>query len=233
VANNQIMKITFYGHSCFGIQTKGKSIIVDPFITANPKASHIDISQIKVDYILLTHGHGDHIADVENIKKHNPDVMIIANYELATYFGKKEIKGFGMNHGGTYKGDFGDVKMVNAIHSSSLPDGTYAGNPSGFVLSNDEATIYIAGDTCATMDMKLIPALGFRLDLSILPIGDTFTMDYKEASFAAELVECAKVIGCHFDTFPPIEIDEEQAQIYFQDKGQELIIMKIGQSIEL
>lgn len=227
------MKITFYGHACFGIETQGKNIIVDPFITPNPKASKIDIAEIKADYILLTHGHGDHVADIENIKKHNPDVKLISNYELANYFGEKDIDSVGMNHGGTYKCDIGAVKMVPAIHSSSLPDGTYGGNPGGFVLSNEESTIYIAGDTSVTMDMQLIPAMGFALDLAILPIGDLFTMDYKEASYAAELVKCDRIVGCHFDTFPPIEIDEEQAEIYFRDKGQELILMSIGQTLDV
>lgn len=227
------MKLTFYGHSSFLIESKGKSIIVDPFISANPQASEIDINSINADYILLTHGHQDHILDVEAIAS-NGSPLLISNYEIVTHYSKKGIQGFGMNHGGSYRDDsIGSIKMVNAVHSSSFPDGSYAGNPAGFVIQNDEACVYIAGDTSAHMDMKLIPMMGYKLDLAILPIGDTFTMDYKEASLAAELVQCSRIVGCHYNTFPPIQIDEESASMYFTDKGQELVLLDVGQSYEV
>ena len=224
------MKITFYGHSSFAIETMGKTIVVDPFISANPMASQVDLNELKADYILLTHGHQDHILDVEAIAA-NGNPLLISNYEIVTHYSKKGIQGFGMNHGGSYKDEsIGSIKMVNAVHSSSFPDGSYAGNPAGFVLENDEGCLYIAGDTAVNMDMKLIPMMGYKLDLAIMPIGDTFTMDYKEASLASELVQCNRVLGCHFNTFPPIQIDSEKAKMYFTDKGQELILLEIGQS---
>lgn len=122
------MKITFYGHSCIGITVDDVHILVDPFITANPKASHIDINTIKADYILITHAHQDHILDVEAIAKRT-GAMVVSNYEIVTYFQQKGIEGHGMNHGGTWDFEFGTVKYVNAIHSSSFPDGSYGGNP--------------------------------------------------------------------------------------------------------
>lgn len=198
------MKITFYGHSCIGITVDDVHILVDPFITANPKASHIDINTIKADYILITHAHQDHILDVEAIAKRT-GAMVVSNYEIVTYFQQKGIEGHGMNHGGTWDFEFGTVKYVNAIHSSSFPDGSYGGNPGGFVIEGERKTIYISGDTALSMDMKLIPML-YKLDLAILPIGDNFTMGVNEAVMASDFVECDKVLGVHYNTFGPLKL---------------------------
>lgn len=135
-----------------------------------------------------------------------------------------------MNHGGKYNFDFGTVKYVHATHSSSLPDGSYGGNPGGFIVYNDQGCFYFAGDTGLTMDMKLIPMLCPRLDFAILPIGDNFTMGYDEAVIASDFIECDRIVGCHFDTFPPIEIDKHAAKKAFSDRNKELIIMDIGES---
>lgn len=232
VTNPSTMNITFYGHSCFGIEAEGLSLIIDPFISGNSAAAHIDVDGLKADYILLTHGHQDHILDTERIAQRTK-AKLISNFEIVSHFGNKGIEGFAMNHGGVMKAEWGSVKMVNAIHSSSFPDGSYAGNPAGFVICIGEKTIYAAGDTCVSMDMQLIPLMGYQIDLAILPIGDTFTMGYKEASIAAEFVKTSKVIGCHYNTFPPIQIDTAAAQDYFQHKGQELILLDIGSSIEV
>jgi L-ascorbate metabolism protein UlaG (beta-lactamase superfamily) len=149
------MKITYYGQSCLEIETGGKKLLFDPFITHNPLAKHIDISTIKPNYILVSHGHGDHVADLIEIQK-NSGAKIICIAEIAGWLGKQDIDAHGMNIGGSFTFDFGRVKMVNAIHSSSMPDGSYGGNPAGFVIYAQDKTIYFAGDTALTYDMKLL-----------------------------------------------------------------------------
>ena len=225
------MKITFYGHASLGIEIGGKHIIVDPYISPNPKASHINVDTLQADYILLTHAHGDHIADVETIAN-NTGATIVSNAEIAGYYEKKGFTTHPMNHGGSWNFDFGKVKYVTAIHSSSFPDGTYGGNPGGFVIEGEHKNIYIAGDTALTFDMQLIP-LRTTLDLAILPIGNNFTMDVDDAIIAADFVECDKILGCHFDTFGYIEIDHKEAVKKFFDAGKDLMLLEIGASIEL
>ncbi|MCM0667256.1 metal-dependent hydrolase [Flavobacterium tyrosinilyticum] len=225
------MKITYYGHASLGIEVGGKHIIVDPFITGNPQAASINLSTIKADYILLTHAHADHVLDVEAIAQ-NTKAVIVSNAEIASYYAKKGFNSHPMNHGGSWKFDFGKVKYVNAIHSSSFPDGSYGGNPGGFVIEGEHKNIYIAGDTALTYDMKLIP-LRTKLDLAILPIGNNFTMDVEDAIIASDFVECDKVLGYHYDTFGYIEINHEEAIRKFFDKGKDLMLLPIGDSIEL
>lgn len=225
------MKITFYGHACIGIEVSGKHILVDPFITGNPKASHIDINTIKADYILLTHAHFDHVKDVEEIAKRT-NAVIVSNWEIANHYGNKGLKFHPMNLGGSWDFDFGNVKYVNAIHTSSFADGTYGGNPGGFVIEGEHKNIYIAGDTALTFDMKLIP-MRTKLDLAILPIGDNFTMDVDDAIVASDFLDCDKVLGYHYDTFGFIEINHEEAIKKFFDVGKDLMLLEIGQSIDL
>ncbi|MFB9110020.1 metal-dependent hydrolase [Flavobacterium gyeonganense] len=225
------MKITYFGHASLAIEVGGKHIIVDPFITGNPLASAIDISTLKADYILLTHAHGDHVLDVEAIANRT-EATIVSNAEIASYYAKLGLKAHPMNHGGSWKFDFGKVKYVSAIHSSSFPDGTYGGNPGGFVIESEHKNIYIAGDTALTMDMKLIP-LRTKLDLAILPVGDNFTMDIDDAIIASDFIECDKILGYHYDTFGYIEINHEQSIRKFFDKGKDLMLLKIGESIQL
>lgn len=226
------MKITYYGHASLGIEVNGKNIIVDPFISANERASHIDVSSLKADYILLTHAHGDHVLDVETIVKNNSEAVIVSNAEIASYYEAKGYKTHPMNHGGTWNFDFGKVKYVNAIHSSSFPDGTYGGNPGGFVIETDEKNVYIAGDTALTYDMKLIP-MRAPLDLAILPIGNNFTMDVDDATIAAEFLEVDRVLGYHFDTFGFIKIEKEVAIQKFANKKKDLVLLEIGDAIEI
>lgn len=225
------MKITFYGHASLGIEVGGKNIIVDPYITANELASHINIDELKADYILVTHAHGDHTLDVEAIAKRT-GATIVSNAEIAGYFEKKGLKNHPMNHGGSWKFDFGTVKYVNAIHSSSFNDGTYGGNPGGFIIEGEHKNIYIAGDTALTFDMKLIP-LRTKLDLAIFPIGNNFTMDIEDAIIASDFVECDKILGCHYDTFGYIKINHEEAKKKFFDKGKDLMLLEIGDSIDI
>ncbi len=226
------MKITFYGHNCLGLEIKGKHILVDPFITGNALANDkIDINTLKADYILLTHAHQDHTLDAEAIAK-NTSAVIVSNFEIATHYEAKGIEVHPMNHGGSWKFEFGKVKYVNAIHTSSFADGSYGGQPGGFVIEGEHKNIYIAGDTALTMDMKLIP-MQTKLDLAILPIGDNFTMGVDEALIASNFVQCDKVLGVHYDTFGYIEIDHEEAKRKFYDADKDLMLLEIGESIEL
>ena len=226
------MKITYYGQNCFGFKTENNFILTDPFITGNDLAKDkIDIKELNPDFIFLTHAHQDHTLDAEAIAK-QAGATIVSNYEIANHYSEKGIETHPMNHGGSWEFPFGKVKYVNAIHTSSFPDGSYGGQPGGFVFSIGDKTIYMAGDTALTMDMKLIP-LEFNLDLAILPIGDNFTMGIDEAIFASDFVECDKVLGYHFDTFGYIEIDHEAAKRKFFDKNKDLMLLEIGESIEL
>lgn len=225
------MKITYYGHSCLGIEAGGKHLLIDPFISGNPKAEHINPDSIPADYILLTHAHYDHVLDVERIVERT-GASLISNHEIITYYTNKGLEGHGMNHGGSWDFEFGRLKAVPAIHSSSFGDGTYGGNPMGFVLEADGKTIYIAGDTSLTMDMKLIPMF-FKLDLAILPVGGNFTMDVKEAVVAAEFLDCKKILGIHFDTMDIISIDHEAAKKSFSAQDAELTLLQPGESIDI
>lgn len=225
------MKITFYGHASLGIEVNDVNILVDPFITPNPKASSIDIDSLEADYILITHAHQDHIVDVEAIAKRT-GAVIISNFEIVSHYEKLGIEGHPMNHGGKWDFEFGSVKYVNAIHTSSFPDGSYGGQPGGFVIEGEHKNIYIAGDTALTYDMKLIP-LQTKLDLAILPIGDNFTMGIDDAILASDFIECDKVLGYHFDTFGYIEIDHETAKRKFFEKDKDLMLLEIGEFIEL
>ena len=229
------MRITYYGHSCFLVEVGGQKLLFDPFITANPRnaSNSIDISSIHPDYILLSHGHADHVADVEVIADQS-GAQIIGVAEVVSWYEEKGFKGMGMNTGGRRKFDFGTLKMVSAVHSSSFPDGSYAGNPVGFVISNEfSGTFYFAGDTALTYDMKLIPQLCPRLDFAILPIGDHFTMGYEDAIIASNFVQCNTIIGCHFDTFESIRIDHSAAKKAFSQANKTLFLPEIGMSFNI
>jgi len=227
------MKVTFYGQACFSIETKGKTILTDPFISGNPLAKHVNVDDIQADYILLSHGHQDHTLDAIAIAKRT-GAKIVAPYEVHSWAQANGIENtHPLNPGGKWDFDFGTVLCVNAIHSSSFPDGSYAGTPVGFVIWNDEMSLYFAGDTALTMDMKLIPMLCPALDVAILPIGDNFTMDVKGAVIASDFVECPKVIGCHYDTFGFIKIDHDEARNAFEAAGKELILLDIGKPIDV
>lgn len=225
------MKISFLGHACLHIQIGETNILVDPFISGNPKASHINIDSLKADYILITHAHFDHTQNVETIAKRT-GATVISNFEIVSHYQSKDIKGHPLNHGGSWEFDFGRVKYVNAVHTSSFQDGNYGGQPGGFVVEGEHKNIYIAGDTALTYDMKLIP-LQTKLDLAILPIGDNFTMGIEDAIIASDFIECDKILGYHFDTFGYIEINHEDAKRSFFEKNKDLMLLEIGESIEL
>ena len=225
------MKVTFLGHASLQIEVANKTIIVDPFISGNELASSLDINSLKADYILITHAHQDHILDVETIAK-NTGAIIVSNYEIVTHYGGKGFEGHPMNHGGSWQFDFGRVTYSNAIHTSSFPDGSYGGQPGGFIIESKEGNLYIAGDTALTMDMKLIP-MQCKIDLAVLPIGDNFTMGVDSAVIAANFVECNNILGYHYDTFGYIKIDHDQAKSKFESAGKKLHLLEIGSSISI
>jgi len=225
------MKIQFLGHACLYITIKETHILVDPFITANPKAAHLNLEEINPNFILVTHAHQDHTIDVEFFAKKN-HAVIVSNWEIATYYASKGFQTHPMNHGGSWTFDFGKVTYTHAVHSSSFADGSYGGHPGGFVIQDEHKTIYIAGDTALTFDMKLIP-LKHQLDLAILPIGDNFTMGVDDAIEASNFLACNKILGYHFDTFGFIEIDHQQAIQKFFKANKDLMLLDIGQSIDI
>ena len=223
------MKVTYYGHSCFAAQVANKTLLFDPFITGNELAKAIDVDKVPADYILISHGHADHMADAAGIAKRT-GATIVSNYEVTVWFGKQGLtRTHPLNHGGGWRFDFGRVKFVNAVHSSSLPDGTYGGNPGGFVIESDEGNFYYSGDTALTMDMKLIGE-STPLRFAALCIGDNFTMGIDDAIKAAQYVRCSEVLGLHYNTFPPIQIDPPAAVERFDAAHQHLHLLLPGES---
>jgi L-ascorbate metabolism protein UlaG (beta-lactamase superfamily) len=223
------MKVTYYGHACFAAQAANKTLLFDPFITGNALAKAIDVKKVPADYIFISHGHADHLADAADIAKRT-GATIVSNYEVTVWFGKQGLpKTHPLNHGGAGRFDFGRVKFVNAIHSSSLPDGAYGGNPGGFVVESAEGNFYYSGDTALTMDMKLIGE-ATRLTFAALCIGDNFTMGVDDAIKAAEFVRCREILGLHYNTFPPITINTSAAIEKFKAARQHLHLLEPGQS---
>jgi L-ascorbate metabolism protein UlaG (beta-lactamase superfamily) len=226
------MKLTYYGHSTFLVDVQGKKILFDPFISYNELAKNIDINSIEVDYIFLSHGHADHIADCIAIAKHT-NAKVVSVFEIHEWLNKQGIANtHPMNTGGKWNFDFGTVKCVVAQHSSCLPDGSYGGNPLGFIFTTGAGNFYYSGDTALTLDMQLIPAWA-KLDFAVFPIGDNFTMDVTDAIQAAAFVKANKVVGVHYDTFGFIKIDKEKAKKDFATAGKELLLPAIGETIEL
>lgn len=226
------MKYTYYGHSCFLVETGGYKLLFDPFVTGNELARDIDINNIEADFILLSHGHFDHTADAISIARRT-GAKVICAWEIMDWLNKKGIGNVHpMNTGGSFSFDFGKVKCVVAHHSSSLPDGSYGGNPMGFIVTTTEKSFYYSGDTALTLDMQLIPRYT-TLDFAIFPIGDNFTMGYEDAIIAAGFAKAPKVIGVHYDTFGWIKIDHDVAKKAFTDKGIELLLLSVGETINL
>ncbi|KQR95642.1 MBL fold metallo-hydrolase [Chryseobacterium sp. Leaf180] len=228
------MKVQFLGQNCFLFTYKDKTILCDPFYKMQAAESKFDIKSQKIDYILLTHAHEDHIADVDDVLENHPEATLIGQPEICAYFKKAKNKD-DVNLGGSAKVDDLKISMVPAHHTSSFPDGSYGGVPVGYVFRLPEGkNVYLAGDTGVMADMQIFPALYGDLDVSILPIGGHYTMCARKAAFAAsELLKTKKVIGCHFDTFPAIAIDHEEAKNHFAVKNIELVLPKAGESFEI
>ncbi|MES1223991.1 MAG: metal-dependent hydrolase [Bacteroidota bacterium] len=224
------MQLTYYGHSCFGVKTGNKAILFDPFITYNELAAHIHITDIKADYILVSHGHRDHIADCVTIAKAN-NSQVICSWEIHEWLNKQGITNtHPMNTGGQWNFVDFRVKCVVAQHSSGLPDGSYGGNPLGFIIYIGDSSFYYSGDTALTLDMQLIPRWT-KLDFAVLPIGDNFTMGYADALEAASMIDCKTILGVHYDTFGVIKINKEKAVKLFAGGGRTLLLPKIGETI--
>jgi len=226
------MNLTYFGHSCFLVESGGHRLLFDPFITPNPLAKNVDISKIAADVILLSHGHVDHVADAVALAKLT-GAAVVSNWEISEWLARQDVANIvPMNHGGSRPFGFGRVKMTSAIHSSTLPDGTAGGNPGGYVVEFAEGAFYYSGDTALTMDMKLIPE-EFAIRFAVLPIGDNFTMGAADAARAAGFVETTVVVGVHYNTFPPIKIVKEEALDTFYQAGVTLLLPAIGKTVEI
>jgi len=224
--------LTYYGQSCFLLEAGTKTILFDPFITGNDLAKHIDVSAIRPDIICLSHGHSDHVGDAETIARQS-DAMLIANFEVGNWFGEKGVKNVNaVNHGGSVYLDGLRIKYVNAIHTSSMPDGSYGGQPGGYVVTWDNRAAYHSGDTALHYDMKLIGE-SVNLDFAMLCIGDHYTMGIDDAIKAAHFTGAPKVVGMHYDTFDAIKIDHDAAQEAFEKAGLDLILPKIGEHLDI
>jgi L-ascorbate metabolism protein UlaG (beta-lactamase superfamily) len=226
------MQLTYYGHSCFSVSVNGKKILFDPFITQNELAKDISVADINADYILLSHAHADHIADCVAIAEIT-GAKVISSWEVYEWLHRQGVTHtHPMNTGGRW--DFGDfaVKCTVAQHSSGLPDGSYGGNPMGFIIYSKEGNFYYSGDTALTLDMQLIPKWA-KLNFAVLPIGDNFTMGFEDAAEAAKMIECKNVVGVHYDTFGFIKIDHTKAIKTFEAAGSNLYLPKIGETISI
>ncbi|MBX3100972.1 MAG: metal-dependent hydrolase [Bacteroidetes bacterium] len=225
------MKITYYGHSCFGIHTAGVHLLLDPFITYNELAQgRVRADEVPADYILLSHAHQDHMADLVSIAQRT-GATVVGSWEVHVWCEKQGLKTHPMNLGGNWQFPFGRVRCVEAVHSSSFPDGTYGGNPMGYVVESEGKAFYYAGDTALSLNMQLIPRR-HKLDFAFLPIGDNFTMDVQDAVTCADFIQCADVIGMHYDTFGFIRVDHDRSRQVFAQAGKQLTLMEIGQTLE-
>jgi L-ascorbate metabolism protein UlaG (beta-lactamase superfamily) len=225
------MKLTWYGHAALGLETDGYKLVVDPFFTGNPAAS-ISPEAVEADFILVSHGHGDHVGDGVAIAKRTGATVISVN-EIAVWFGDQGLKSHGQHLGGGYKHPFGYLKLTLALHGSALPDGSNGGNPCGFLLTtNDGKKIYLAQDTGLFGDMKLIGEEG--LDLAVVPIGDNFTMGPDDALRAVKMLQPKVVIPIHYDTWGLIAQDANAwAERVQKETSTKAVVLKPGESYSL
>jgi L-ascorbate metabolism protein UlaG (beta-lactamase superfamily) len=224
------MNLKYYGHSCFSVTISNKQVLFDPFITPNDLANTIiEVDKIPADYILITHGHSDHIEDCVRIASRT-GAKLVCNWEIYEWLGKQGITNIHpMNTGGKWSFEGFTVKCITAQHSSGLPDGSYGGNPLGFLITSSEGNFYYSGDTALTLDMQLIPRWA-KLNFAVLPIGDNFTMDAVDAAECSRMIDCKNIIGVHYDTFGFIKIDHEKAKKAFEAVGAVLYLMEIGET---
>ncbi len=222
-------KLTYLGHSAFLVEGTAGRIVIDPFLTGNPVAAARP-EDIKVDFVLLTHGHGDHLGDAIEIAKAN-GATIVAPYELANYCADKGVEVHPMHIGGAHQFPFGRVKLTIAHHGSAAPDGTYTGNPCGFLITMDGKTLYHPGDTGLFYDMKLIGEMN-PIDLAVLPIGDNFTMGIDDAVKAVELLRPKLTIPMHYKTFEVIDVDPKVFVDKVEAQGSAARVLGFGESLQ-
>lgn len=222
-------KLTYLGHAAFYVEGNKGRIVIDPFLSGNPLAM-VKPEDIKVEYVLLTHGHGDHIGDGVQIARANK-ATIIAPFELASYCANQGAEIHPMHIGGAHSFPFGRVKLTIAHHGSSAPDGTYTGNPCGFLVTMDGKTLYHTGDTGLFYDMKLLGEMN-RIDLALLPIGDNFTMGIEDAVKAAEFLQAGLFIPMHYKTFNVIDVEPEDFIKGVQAKGMKARLLTVGETLE-
>jgi L-ascorbate metabolism protein UlaG (beta-lactamase superfamily) len=220
--------ITYHGHSCFSIQTGAANLLIDPFLSGN---AHADVKpgDVNPDYILISHAHGDHVGDALPIAKRT-GALIISNFEIANYLAERGARTHGMHIGGARQFDFGKVKLTIAHHGSSFPDGSYGGNPCGFLLWLEGKVLYFAGDTALFYDMTLYGVEG--IDVAMLPIGDNFTMGPEDAVKAVEFLQPRTAILMHYDTFDLIAQDAlAVAETIAAQTGAKPVLLRPGESV--
>jgi L-ascorbate metabolism protein UlaG (beta-lactamase superfamily) len=225
------VKVTWYGHACFLIETKGTKLLTDPFLTGNPLAP-VRVDKVEADYILVSHGHGDHVGDGVAIAQRT-GATVISNFEIQNWFVGQGVENVHAQHiGGGYDYPWGRVKLTIAHHGSALPDGTYGGNPVGFLFYIEGKKIYHACDTGLFYDMRLIGEEG--IDLAILPIGDNFTMGPDDALRAVKLIEPRQVVPIHYNTFDVIKQDPHAwARRVESETSAKVVVMGPGDTLEL
>lgn len=227
------MKLTYFGHSAFQIDTGSTTLLFDPFITGNPIAEKVvAATDLHPDVVLLTHAHGDHWGDALDILQRTK-ALLIANFEITSYAERHgHTNVHPLNTGGAWQFEWGRVKQTYARHSSSFPDGTYGGNPNGFLLHIGGLCIYDAGDTCPFAEMKWIGEDN-AVDLALLPIGDCFTMGPDDALRAAQLIRPQLTVPLHYNTFPLIQVDTADWAAQMQDAGFAARVMNAGETLTL
>lgn len=227
------MKLTYFGHSAFQIETKGTTLLFDPFISDNPHAAGVvSAEDLDPDYLFLTHAHADHWGDTLSIARRT-GAQLVGNFEIVTYAQNEGIENVQpMNTGGAWDFPFGRVFQTYARHSSSFPDGTYGGNPNGYILHLEGKCIYNLGDTSPFAEMAWYGE-DHDIDLALMPVGDCFTMNAEGAVRAAGMLNPAQVVPVHYDTFPFIEIDMEACQQTFEDAGFALAPLTPGGTLSL
>ena len=225
------MQLTWYGHAAVGMEVAGARLLVDPFLSGNPKTS-VGADEVEADYILITHGHGDHVGDAVEIAKRT-GALVISNFEIHTWLQAQGVSNTHPQHiGGGFQYPFGYVKLTIAHHGSALPDGSYGGNPCGVLITAEGKKVYLAGDTGLFYSMRLIGEEG--IDLAVLPIGDNFTMGPDDALRAVKLIEPKFVIPIHYDTFEVIQQDPHAwARRVQAETATEPLVLEPGQSVEV